>query len=159
MQVAKSIGKLIYLQKTQDQWACTDQGDPNASREITPEEAKAIMAQYPRMELSWLPLMEYPLSDDYTLGDYLKEKDVRVSSEELRDIYRNYLLGRESLHYSHYRILDLNGDGVEDLLLKGENDSYIGNTDFYWTALTYRYGHSGRRDRQPLIPSLGRHRP
>lgn len=132
---------VFYLQKTRDQWTCADQGDPNANREITSEEAQAIMARYPRVELNWMPLMEYPLSDGYTLGDYLKEKDVRVSSEELRDIYRNYLLGRESLHYSHYRILDINGDGVEDLLLKGENDSIIGNTDFYWAALTYRYGH------------------
>ena len=131
---------VFYLQKTRDQWTCTDQSDPNTIREITPEEAQAVMARYPRMELTWMPLMEYPLSDGYTLGDYLKEKDVRVSSEELREIYRNYLLGRESLHYSHYRILDINGDGVEDLLLKGENDSLIGNTDFYWSALTYRYG-------------------
>ena len=93
------------------------------------------------MELTWMPLMEYPLSDGYTLGDYLKEKDVRVSSEELQEIYRNYLLEREGPHYSHYRILDINGDGVDDLLLKGENDSFIGNTDYYWIALTYRYGH------------------
>ena len=132
---------IIYLQKTRDQWTCADQGDPNTSKEITPEEAQAIMAQYPRMELNWMPLMEYPLSEGYTLGDYLKEKDVRVSSEELREIYRNFLLEQESLHYSHYRILDINGDGVDDLLLKGENDSLIGNTDFYWIALTYRYGH------------------
>lgn len=131
---------VFYLQKTRDQWTCADQGDPDASKEITPEEAQAIMAKYPRVELKWMPLMEYPLSDGYTLGDYLKEKDVRVSSDELREIYRNYLLEWESLHYSHYRILDINGDGVDDLLLKGENDSLIGNTDFYWTALTYRYG-------------------
>lgn len=131
---------IICLQRTRDQWTCTDYADPNASRELTPEEAQAIMAKYPRVELKWMPLMDYPLSDGYTLGDYLKQKDVRVSSEELREIYRNCLLEWESLHYSHYRILDINGDGVDDLLLKGENDSLIGNTDFYWTALTYRYG-------------------
>lgn len=127
------------LQRTRDQWTC-DHGDPASCREITSEEAQTIMAQYPRLELNWMPLMEYPLSDGYTLGDYLKGKDVRVSSEELREIYRNYLL-EEGLHYSHYRILDINGDGVDDLLLKGENDSFIGNTDYYWIALTYRYGH------------------
>ena len=44
------------------------------------------------------------------------------------------------MNFSHYRILDINGDGVEDLLLKGEDDSFIGHTDYYWIALTYRYG-------------------
>lgn len=46
-----------------------------------------------------------------------------------------------NVHYSHYRILDINGDGVNDMLLKGEDNSLIGNTDYYWIALTYRYGH------------------
>ena len=84
--------------------------------------------------------MDYPLSEDQTLGEYLDEKDVRVSDGELLEIYRNHLLNSKSMHYSHYRILDINGDGVDDLLLKGENDALIGNTDFYWMALTYRYG-------------------
>lgn len=44
------------------------------------------------------------------------------------------------MHYSHYRILDINGDGVDDLLLKGVDDAIFGKTDFYWTALTYRHG-------------------
>ncbi|MGM9589124.1 MAG: hypothetical protein ACI3V0_02995 [Faecousia sp.] len=110
-------------------------------REISAEEAQAIMAQYPRIELNWMPLMEYPLSETQTLRDYLEAKDVRVSSEELLEIYKTFLTERDLFHYSHYRILDINGDGVEDLLLKGENDSLIGNTDYYWMALTYRYGH------------------
>ena len=46
----------------------------------------------------------------------------------------------KNMYYSHYRIMDINGDGVEDLLLKGKGDSYIGNTDYYWMAMTYRYG-------------------
>ena len=29
---------------------------------------------------------------------------------------------------------------MDDLLLKGEDSALGGNTDFYWTALTYRYG-------------------
>ena len=80
------------------------------------------------------------MSETQTLGDYLKEKDVRLSGEALREVYREYLLSRGNLHYSHYRLLDINGDGVEDLLLKGQDDSFIGKTDYYWIALTYRYG-------------------
>ena len=108
-------------------------------KEISSEEAQAFMDQYPRIQLDWRPLMEYPLSETQTLRDYLEAKDVRVSGDELLEIYKTYL-AKDSLHYSHYRILDINGDGVDDLLLKGENDAIIGNTDFYWMALTYRYG-------------------
>ncbi len=131
---------VMSLRRTREQWTAAARGEFEGKK-ITPEEAQTIMDQYPRVELQWKPLMDYPLDDTgYTIGDYLQEKDVRVSDDELRELYRNYLLERESLHYSHYRILDINGDGVDDLLLKGENDSFTGNTDFYWIALTYRYG-------------------
>ena len=127
------------VKRTRDQWMQILPGEFKG-KEITTKEAQEIMAQYTRIELDWKPLMEYPLADGYTMGDYLNEKDVRVSKEELREIYRDYLLDKDDLYYSHYRILDINCDGVDDLLLKGENDSLLGNTDFYWIALTYRYG-------------------
>ncbi len=111
--------------------------------EISEAEAKAVIAEHPRVELDWKPLMDYPLAGGITLREHLNAKDVRVSSAELRRIYRDYLADREAkgvMYYSHYRILDINGDGVDDLLLKGEDDSIIGKTDYYWIALTYRYG-------------------
>lgn len=108
---------------------------------ITAEEAQAIMDKYPRIELDWRPVMDYPLSEAQTLRQFLEAQDLRVSNEEVREIYRTYLLEKETLHYTHYRIMDINGDGVDDLLLKGEDDAFIGKTDFYWIALTYRYGH------------------
>ena len=39
-----------------------------------------------------------------------------------------------------FLILDINADGVDDLLLRGEGSLHIGNTEFYWSAMTYRYG-------------------
>lgn len=132
---------VMHLQRTREQWTCTEAGDLLSGREITPEEAQSIIDQYPRVELDWSPLMGYPLDDaGFTLGDYLQEKDIRVSDEALLEIYKDKLGSMKDMHYSHYRILDINGDGVDDLLLKGENDPFIGNTDFYWIALTYRYG-------------------
>ena len=107
---------------------------------ISAEEAQSIMEKYPRIELEWKPVMEYPISADQTLGEYIEAKDVRVSQDELLQIYKNKLENMKDMHYSHYRILDINGDGVDDLLLKGKNDALIGNTDFYWVAMTYRYG-------------------
>ena len=133
---------ITVVTKSKGKWYQAD--DLHAQEtEISEAEAMAIIEQYPRIELDWKPVMDYPISETQTFRDYLEAEDVRVSGEELRQIYRDYLaerVERGSMHYSHYRILDINGDGVEDLLLKGENDAIIGNTDFYWLALTYRYG-------------------
>ena len=127
--VTKSKGKWYQADDLHDQ-----------ETEISESEAMAIIEQYPRIELDWKPVMDYPISETQSLRDYFAEKDVRVSNEEIVEIYRDFLNSMENIHYSHYRILDINGDGVDDLLLKGENDAIMGNTDFYWLALTYRYG-------------------
>ena len=136
---------LQILKRTEDQWTVTLPNDFNSAKEITPKEAQSVMDQYPRVELNWKPLVEYPLNDaGKTLGDYQKEQDVRVSDAELKQIYIDYmkaLIDEDRMHYSHFRILDINGDGVDDLLLKGEDDAFIGATDYYWIALTYRYGY------------------
>ena len=58
--------------------------DPNGweSTEISQDEAAAIMAKYPRIQLEWKPLMDYPLDESgLTLGSYLKAKDVQPSEE------------------------------------------------------------------------------
>ena len=133
-------GELIaVLTLKEDRWYQSTNLYVPEKKEISAEEAQAFMNRYPRIQLDWKPLMDYPLSETQTLRDYLEAKDVRVSGDELLEIYKTYL-AKDSLHYSHYRILDINGDGVDDLLLKGENDAIMGNTDFYWMALTYRYG-------------------
>ena len=140
----ESSGEFIeVLLLTDGQWTHAPEPHSPEEREITEEEALQIMAKYTRIELDWKPVMDYPITEDQTFGDYLEEKDVRVSWEELLGIYKDYLRKQEEkgyMHYSHYRIMDINGDGVEDLLLKGENDALIGNTDYFWMALTYRYG-------------------
>ena len=72
-----------------------------------------------------------------------RSRTIQTSASELRGIYSDYLKEQDAkgyMNYSHYRMLDINGDGVEDVLLKGEDDSFIGHTDYYWIALTYRYG-------------------
>ena len=130
---------VTYVSRTRDQWRTAQPGEFEGTQ-ITSDQAYAIMDKYPRIKLEWKPLMAYPLSETQTLGDYLKAKDVRLSGDELREVYRQHLLSKQDMHYSHYRILDINGDGVEDLLLKGRDDSFIGKTDYYWIALTYRYG-------------------
>ena len=137
----ESCGEFIeVLLLTDGKWTTAPELYSQQEREITAEEAQAIMDKYTRIQLDWKPVMDYPISETQTLRSHLEEKDVRVSQEELLEIYRSYLANMKSMHYSHYRILDINADGVDDLLLKGEDDAFIGKTDFYWMALTYRYG-------------------
>ena len=130
---------ITLVSKMDGQWYQADEIHAQET-EISEAEAKAIMDQYPRIQLDWKPVMDYTISETQTLQDYFNEKDVRVTNEEVVEIYKKILMDMKSMHYSHYRILDINGDGVDDLLLKGENDAIMGNTDFYWLALTYRYG-------------------
>lgn len=131
---------ITVLLMNKGKWTQAPQLHSFEETEITEAEAREIMAQYPRIQLDWRPVMDYPISETQSFREYLEEKDVRVSEEELLDIYRNYYTNRLGIDCTHYRILDINGDGVDDLLLKGEGNAFIGNTDYYWMAVTYRYG-------------------
>ena len=126
------IGTIRY---TKGQWyKFKDPANIFDLQPITEEEANGLISQYPRLELDWKPLMEYPLDGEgTTLGSYLRAKDVRVSDEELYEIYIDYLQSIKEMYYTHYRIMDFNGDGVKDLLLSGDGE-------IYWNVLSYRYG-------------------
>lgn len=119
---------LAVVHRVKDQWMLGENDQP-----ITAEEAHAIMAQYKRMELDWKPLMDYPLDESQTLGQYIEAKDVPLTAEEIRAKYLAFMAQNEDSFYTHYRILDINGDGVEDLLRSG-------NGEFYWNVMTWRYG-------------------
>lgn len=125
---------IIQIQRDQSQWTSCQDFTNFTDTEISEVEAQSIMAQYPRIELDWKPLMAYPLDDaGSTLGSYIQAKDVRVSDDELVQIYADFLNAKETMYYTHYRLLDVNGDGVKDLLVSGDGEKY-------WNVLTYRYG-------------------
>ena len=132
-------GLILSIRRERDQWTkCEDYAYYDGDA-ITEAEAQRIISQYPRISLDWTPLSEYLLSEDQNLQDYQIAQDVRISDEKLMEIYKTQAL-KSDIDYTHYRLLDINGDGVKDLLRKGAGDSYIGKTDYYWSALTYRYG-------------------
>ena len=125
--------KIVAVERVGNQWYRSYDIYERDKTEISQDEAAAIMAKYPRLQLDWKPLMDYPLDESgLTLGSYLKAKDVQPPDDELLRIYKD-CLSRQDSFYTHYRIMDINGDGVKDLLRSGDGDRY-------WDIVTYRYG-------------------
>lgn len=125
--------KIVSVKREGNQWYRSHDIYERDKTEISQDEAAAIMAKYPRIQLEWKPLMDYPLDESgLTLGSYLKAKDVQPSDDELLRIYKD-CLSRQDSFYTHYRIMDINGDGVKDLLRSGDGERY-------WDIWTYRYG-------------------
>lgn len=102
---------------------------------ITEEAATSVIAKYHPLQLDWRPLSDYPLDvNGNTLGEYYEEIDLRVSENELIEIYIDHLKAQgDKMHYTHYRLLDVNNDGVKDFLVSGDGSHF-------WNILTYRYG-------------------
>lgn len=125
--------KIVAVERVGSQWYRSYDLYERDKTEISQDEAAAIMAKYPRIQLDWKPLVDYPLDESgLTLGSYLKAKDVQPSDDELLRIYKDCLSRQDSI-YTHYRIMDINGDGVKDLLRSGDGERY-------WDIVTYRYG-------------------
>ncbi len=134
--------KIVAVERVGNQWYRSYDIYERDKTEISQDEAAAIMAKYPRIQLDWKPLVDYPLDESgLTLGSYLKAKDVQPSDDELLRIYKD-CLSRQDSFYTHYRIMDINGDGVKDLLRSGDGD-------YYWDIVTYRYGNL------QLLPTTG----
>ena len=134
--------KIVAVERVGNQWYRSYDIYERDKTEISQDEAATIMAKYPRIQLDWKPLVDYPLDESgLTLGSYLKAKDVQPSDDELLRIYKD-CLSRQDSFYTHYRIMDINGDGVKDLLRSGDGDQY-------WDIVTYRYGNL------QLLPTTG----
>lgn len=100
-------------------------------QQLTQEEVDSIRAQHSSLELGWKSIEDFPLDENrHTLGEYLQTLK-NPENEELRERYAEQI--RLSQTYTHYRILDVNGDGVDDLLLSGDGERF-------WSIWTCRYG-------------------
>ena len=81
---------IVSVKREGSQWYRSYDIYERDKTEISQDEAAAIMAKYPRIQLDWKPLMDYPLDESgLTLGSYLKAKDVQPSDDELLRIYKD----------------------------------------------------------------------
>lgn len=116
------------------QWEKYERDDTTGKevyQDLTQEEVDDIRAQYVPLELSWKNIQDFPLDESgQTLGEYLQTLK-NPGNGELRERYAEEF--RNDSVSTHYRILDINGDGVDDLLLSEDGEK------FYW-IWTCRYG-------------------
>ena len=81
------------------------------SQPITEEEAQAILDAYPHKDFNWLPLIKY--------GE-------PVTSEKYTEPYAKYIANKmdrcDNAPLYEYALLDVNGDGVEELITREERN-------------------------------------
>ncbi len=92
---------------------------------ITESEAKALMNQYPHLELPWQSVMDYAFADGRTVADLIAEQEPapHLEGAALREAYINKLRGFKWC--SHYAFYDIDGDGVEECLVGDAPDTFL----------------------------------
>lgn len=119
-----------YLTNRDGQWVSGEFGGEEAV--ITQEKADAIRARHVPLEMGWKDIMDFPMDDSgQTLGDYIQTLE-NPDNAQLRERYAQQLQ-EDPTASEYYRIMDLNGDGVDDLLLSSDGERF-------WSVRTCRYG-------------------
>ncbi len=97
----------------------------------TEEEASAAMAAYQPVELELSPLTDFPMGDDSTFGQILEAEGTPTEAQML-SAWADYVAQLEA-EFTCFALEDINGDGVEDLLLSVD-------AEMIDLALAYRRG-------------------
>ena len=109
----------------EDIWyRCLDDTGYDEYRErITAEEAQKIRDSYTRIEIDMLPLQKY---------------GQEVTSVNYTDLYSKYIAGKLDRHENavnyQYCLLDVNGDGVEELITR-DVESYFRGETYYLLSI------------------------
>lgn len=137
LQAAEKPSSYICLQYKNGQWTKYEDVVRAHPQSIAQEEADAIRATHPSVDLKWMPIEDFPMDEKgTTMKAYLQTLDTKPSSQEMREIYADSirkLISNDGTVGSYYRILDVNGDGVDDLLCSD-------NGEMFWHFQLYRYG-------------------
>ncbi|MDO5401287.1 MAG: hypothetical protein Q4F17_09985 [Eubacteriales bacterium] len=107
---------LDFMTRKGDKWRS---GEWDNVKEITEEEAQAIISKYPHLDLDFQPVLDYPMEHEgMTLGQYIRENDPVLTTEEIHKLYSDMAVEYYEKDMAvSYAYRDVNGDGQEDLLL------------------------------------------
>ena len=102
-------------------WTCREGTNGAGDVEVTEAEARAVMEKYTAMEIPVYPIMSYPVDEaGTTLEAYIEDNRVVLTKEERMALYRDYVKKEQESAFipsTHYMLMDVNGDGQEELLL------------------------------------------
>ena len=109
------------------QWYRNDEAGNQT--EITVTEAQAIRDTYPNIDFHWTPLKYY--GKDYTLPNY---------SDPYANHIANVLDRFEKAQNYEYALMDIDGNGVQELIAKDSPQERDHQTYYYLTVYTIRDG-------------------
>lgn len=133
--------EMVENDRREDFWTDKD------GNQITAEEAEAILAKYTRQDIPVQPLLEYPVEEDgTTLEEYILSNTVTTTRAQRMAIYSEKVRQNQETAYvpaTHYILMDINGDDIEDLLLSDNADTISDaftvkngelDTLFFWSS-------------------------
>lgn len=98
--------------------------------QISKEEADIIRGKYNRADLNMTPIAEFPMDENgTTLRELARQNTDKLTEAERLSIYSDIIKkDQETAYYpsNYYCLMDINSDGIEDLLL-GDTADYFGD--------------------------------
>lgn len=138
----------VSYDRKENIWTYREDTAGAGDREVTETEARAVIDKYTSIHIPVYPIMEYPVDTaGTTLQEYIEANRIVLTDEERTELYRKYVKQDQESSYvpsTHYMLMDVNGDGLDELLLTYD-ESYIRNiltikngeisTLMFWTKL------------------------
>ena len=112
-------------------WNLIPDDDPwtESNRQISEEEAQQILATYTPVDFDWYPITKY--GEDYTPAIYSDPYAQYIANKLIRD--------QDAAQYT-YLLMDLNGDGVDELITRDKRISHGGQDYLMLNVFTIRDG-------------------
>lgn len=94
---------------------------------ISQQEAESILSRYVKIDLKLHPISEYPAGEGKTVDEAARENTQKLSRADILALYAERIKTDQEKSYvpsNYYCLYDINGDGIEELLLASDSDYF-----------------------------------
>ena len=94
---------------------------------ISQQEAENILSRYAKIDLKLHPISEYPAGEGKTVDEAARENTQKLSRADILALYAERINTDQEKSYvpsNYYCLYDINGDGIEELLLASDSDYF-----------------------------------
>lgn len=93
---------------------------------ISEKDVEEVQGKYPIIPIQLYPIRDYPIDENgTTMGEYAHRQTDSLSRQDRLALYREVVeKAKDSSNYSYFGLVDLNGDGIDELLLSDEKDHF-----------------------------------